>query len=129
MRRNVELTIVSYYHFHLAKSRIGNDYILVRDTYVSKLHFQEKFRKLEKRDKTAADDEDGFSSKKIHVRSKDPSKIARQFEKSEKNGKNGVRPGPKVKITPTIIFDQNTCILEHFSLIRILEKDEDELEN
>jgi len=53
----------------------------------------EKFRKLEKRDKTAEED-DGFSSKKIHVRSKDPSKIARQFEKSEK-GRNGTRPGPK----------------------------------
>jgi len=53
----------------------------------------EKFRKLEKRDKTA-EDEDGFSSKKIHVRSKDPSKIARQFEKSDK-GRNGTRPGPK----------------------------------
>jgi len=53
----------------------------------------EKFRKLEKRDKTAEED-DGFSSKKIHVRSKDPSKIARQFEKSEKS-KNGVRNGSK----------------------------------
>ena len=72
------------------------EYTLVPDIHVSKLHFQEKFRKLEKRDNKAAEEEDGFSSKKIHVRSKDPSKIARQFEKSEK-GKNGTRPGPKVK--------------------------------
>ena len=72
------------------------EYTLVPDIYVLKFHFQEKFRKLEKRDNKAAEEEgDGFSSKKIHVRSKDPSKIARQFEKSEK-GKNGTRPGPKV---------------------------------
>ena len=58
---------------------------------------------MEKRDKTAEED-DGFSSKKIHVRSKDPSKIARQFEKSEKS-KNGVRNGSKVFLNPFHIFD------------------------
>ena len=58
---------------------------------------------MEKRDKNAEED-DGFSSKKIHVRSKDPSKIARQFEKSEKS-KNGVRNGLKVFLNPFHMFD------------------------
>jgi len=39
----------------------------------------EKFRKLEEKD--GGGKEDAYKGKKIHVRSKDPSKIARQFEK------------------------------------------------
>ncbi len=41
---------------------------------------QEKFRKLEEKEKKG----DDFRGKKIHVRSKDPGKIARQFEKGDK---------------------------------------------
>ena len=102
---NASQTIVIINETHDAELLFRLDYSLVPDIYVSKLHFQEKFRKLEKRDKTAEED-DGFSSKKIHVRSKDPSKIARQFEKSEK-GRNGTRPGPKV------IFPSKSYIHHH----------------
>jgi len=53
----------------------------------------EKFKKLEQKD-----NDDGHRSQKIHVRSKDPMKIARQFEKGS-TGKSGRRdekkPGPK----------------------------------
>merc|ERR1712106_686008 len=53
----------------------------------------EKFKKLEQKDNG-----DGHRSQKIHVRSKDPMKIARQFEKGS-TGKSGRRdekkPGPK----------------------------------
>ena len=70
---------------------------------------------MEKRDKTAEED-DGFSSKKIHVRSKDPSKIARQFEKSEKS-KNGVRNGSKVFLNPFHIFDPDLLSILYFSFI------------
>ena len=70
---------------------------------------------MEKRDKTAEED-DGFSSKKIHVRSKDPSKIARQFEKSEKS-KNGVRNGSKVFLSPFHIFDPDPLSILYFSYI------------
>ena len=70
---------------------------------------------MEKRDKNAEED-DGFSSKKIHVRSKDPSKIARQFEKSEKS-KNGVRNGSKVFLNPFHIFDPDQLSVLYFSYI------------
>ena len=50
------------------------------------------FQDLFKKEKDGGDD---FRSKKIHVRSKDPSRIARQFEKgmnssSKQKGKGGV---------------------------------------
>jgi len=55
----------------------------------------EKFRKLEKDEK----DDEQKDSKRIHVRSKDPMKIARQFEKGKTGGKTNNRdarkPGPK----------------------------------
>ncbi len=58
---------------------------------------QEKFRKLEEKEKKGEDD--SFRSKKIHVRSKDPSAIARQFEKGDKvKGKGG-----KVRIIYTLL--------------------------
>jgi len=61
----------------------------------------EKFRKLEEKDHGGR--EEGYRGKKIHVRSKDPSKIARQFEKTSKdkdrhrvkNGSVGTKPQPK----------------------------------
>jgi len=53
----------------------------------------EKFRKLEKKEKS--EEGDDFRGKKIHVRSKDPSKIARQFEKSDKGKQGNGRPAPK----------------------------------
>jgi len=53
----------------------------------------EKFRKLEEKEKKGEDD--SFRSKKIHVRSKDPSAIARQFEKGDKAKGKGGKPGPK----------------------------------
>ena len=71
----------------------------------NKLDLQEKFRKLEKKEKS--EEGDDFRGKKIHVRSKDPSKIARQFEKSDK-GKQGVG-----RAAPKVVFALHSSILEH----------------
>jgi len=51
----------------------------------------EKFRHLEETNNENKNDD--YRSKKIHVRSKDPSKIARQFEKGSERGKSGSRNG------------------------------------
>ena len=59
---------------------------------------QEKFRNLEQKDKNGGDGGDGDSSKKIHVRSKDPSKIARQFEKLDKGKSSNRRPSSGVSL-------------------------------
>jgi len=52
----------------------------------------EKFRRLEK--KAEKGEDEGGRSKKIHVRSKDPSAIARQFEKGDKNSSRKAGPKP-----------------------------------
>merc|ERR1719309_1774799 len=55
-----------------------------------------KFRNLEEKDKN---EDESFRSKKIHVRSKDPSKIARQFEKGNRDkGKPSTRNVQKVGV-------------------------------
>jgi len=64
----------------------------------------EKFRKLEQKE----NDEEGGRSKKIHVRSKDPMKIARQFEKGNSgkpSRKDVKKPGPK----PPVIEVNKIC--------------------
>merc|ERR1719228_1016102 len=64
----------------------------------------EKFKKLEQKD----DDDEINRSKKIHVRSKDPMKIARQFEKgnTRKSGnRDPKKPGPK----PPVIEVNKIC--------------------
>ena len=66
---------------------------LTRDLTRSAWCVQEKFRKLEEKEKKGDEDR----GKKIHVRSKDPAKIARQFEKgiesaSKTKGKGVSRP-------------------------------------
>jgi hypothetical protein len=55
--------------------------------------FQEKFRKLEEKEKKGDAD---YRTKKIHVRSKDPGKIARQFEKGDRDGERTAGKGRKV---------------------------------
>jgi len=57
----------------------------------------EKFRHLENANNE--DKNDDYRSKKIHVRSKDPSKIARQFEKGSDRGKSGSRNGGTRPVT------------------------------
>jgi len=69
----------------------------------------EKFRNLEEKNN---DKEEGFRSKKIHVRSKDPSKIARQFEKGDKSksvSRNGQRGGGKVPVKPPVVEVNKIC--------------------
>jgi len=63
----------------------------------------EKFKKLEQKDN---DDEN--RSKKIHVRSKDPMKIARQFEKGS-TGKSGHRDGKKAGPKPPTVEINKIC--------------------
>jgi hypothetical protein len=55
---------------------------------------QEKFRKLEEKEKKGGDD---YRGKKIHVRSKDPGKIARQFEKGDRELDKPSGKGRKVR--------------------------------
>lgn len=52
----------------------------------------EKFRKLEEKEKKGGED---YRTKKIHVRSKDPGKIARQFEKGDREEERSAGRGRK----------------------------------
>jgi len=70
----------------------------------------EKFRNLE--EKNGEDKDKSFKSQKIHVRSKDPSKIARQFEKVEKgkpSSRNGPRPGVKAPVKAPVVEVNKIC--------------------
>ena len=66
---------------------------LTRDLTRSAWCVQEKFRKLEEKEKKG----DEYRGKKIHVRSKDPAKIARQFEKGDREVERSAGRARKVR--------------------------------